>query len=704
MTRFWSISLRWKLLGSIALVIALLGGAAGWTVYQLRQQDLEYTRLLHGEAEGAALAQEMRAGLLLQVQALKNTLTRGDDPKQFEKYTGEFEARANDLRTLRASLGQLDLEWTAGEQEQIRTFDAGWAAYLAAWPQAKEAFGGPGGGRIHEADAVMSGKDRDAVTALDGLADRLLERRDATRAALSAEASRVRSLVLLVLGIATAVGLGIALLLARAIVGAARQVAQVATQMAEQDVPSFVAMARALAAGDLTREVVVTARPVTVHSTDEIGTMATAFNRIVGGIQEAGTAFAEMQANLQQTIGEVKSSADVVSETASLLGQVANQTSSAVQQVTGAIQSVAAGAHETSGAAQDSSASVDQLAQVVDGVAQGASEQARQLQTIAATATQMAAGVEQVAANAQNVAAASEQARASAEHGARAVGETVDGMAEIKQVVSDAAARVEELGKLSEKIGAVVETIDDIAEQTNLLALNAAIEAARAGEHGRGFAVVADEVRKLAERSQRETRAISELIRSVQSGTREAVRAMEIGSERVEAGASRADQAGTALHAILVAVTSSTASIVEIAATARQMSSGTRSVVTAIDEISAVVEESSAATEEMAAQAGQVSSAIRSIATLSEQSSAATEEVSASAEEMSAQVEELTAQANELSTTAERLRGLVLRFRLDVDAEESDTTPDHSRGAGQRPHELRTRPERPRIVQVERAS
>src|SRR5260221_13945534 len=107
-------------------------------------------------------------------------------------------------------------------------------------------------------------------------------------------------------------------------------------------------------------------------------------------------------------------------------------------------------------------------------------------------------------------------------------------MAEIKGVVSAATERVQELGKLGRKIGAVVETIDDIAEQTNLLALNAAIEAARAGEHGKGFAVVADEVRKLAERSGRETKQIADLIRDVQSATEHAVTAMQAGAAKVE--------------------------------------------------------------------------------------------------------------------------------------------------------------------------
>ena len=206
-------------------------------------------------------------------------------------------------------------------------------------------------------------------------------------------------------------------------------------------------------------------------------------------------------------------------------------------------------------------------------------------------------------------------------------------------------ARVRELGILGQKIGAVVETIDDIAEQTNLLALNAAIEAARAGEHGKGFAVVADEVRKLAERSGRETKQIAELIAQVQTGPREAVAAMDSGAATVELGSEKADQAGQALEEILKAVQDTVRQVSEIASSSQQMASGARSVTDAMQSISAVVEQSSAATEQMAAQASSVTESIQSIAAVSEEQSAATEEVSASTEQMSAQVEEMSAQA-----------------------------------------------------------
>jgi methyl-accepting chemotaxis protein len=249
----------------------------------------------------------------------------------------------------------------------------------------------------------------------------------------------------------------------------------------------------------------------------------------------------------------------------------------------------------------------------------------------------------------------------------------------IQAVVAQASARVEDLGKLGEKIGAVVETIDDIAEQTNLLALNAAIEAARAGEHGKGFAVVADEVRKLAERSQRETKAISDLIRDVQAGTREVVSAMAQGASEVERGSGQADEAGRALVEILESVEATASQVGTIVEATRGMSMRARDVSDSMASISAVVEEATAAAEEMAASASGVGETIEGIVATAEGSAETTTSVSDAAQAMASQVDEVNAQAEELAATAERLRSLVARFRLEQTGPSGQQSGDQQR-------------------------
>src|SRR5207248_4419948 len=155
---------------------------------------------------------------------------------------------------------------------------------------------------------------------------------------------------------------------------------------------------------------------------------------------------------------------------------------------------------------------------------------------------------------AADLAEASERARLAAERGATAVRSTVEGIRHIADSTVQAAGRVGDLEALSQRIGAVVATIDTIAEQTNLLALNAAIEAARAGAHGRGFAVVAGEVRKLAERSQRETQQIGELVRNIQRETADTARRMLKDADTAQRERERADAAVTALVDVVAAV------------------------------------------------------------------------------------------------------------------------------------------------------
>ncbi|MDD2320835.1 MAG: methyl-accepting chemotaxis protein [Geobacteraceae bacterium] len=221
-----------------------------------------------------------------------------------------------------------------------------------------------------------------------------------------------------------------------------------------------------------------------------------------------------------------------------------------------------------------------------------ADEVAGQAGTVATAGEEMAATSTEIAKNCAMAAESSQIANSTAASGAIVIERTVEIMHRIAAKVKDSATTVEGLGSRSDQIGAIVGTIEDIADQTNLLALNAAIEAARAGEQGRGFAVVADEVRALAERTTRATRVISEMIKSIQQETRGAVITMEEGVREVETGTAEAGKSGEALAEILEQINTVNLQVSQIATAAEQQTATTSEISGNILQITTVTKES----------------------------------------------------------------------------------------------------------------
>lgn len=306
---------------------------------------------------------------------------------------------------------------------------------------------------------------------------------------------------------------------------------------------SGVEVARRLAEGDLTVE-------VTVESTDETGQL-----------------MAAMQTMVHQLRDMITSTVDISSSIAS----ASNQLQSTAQQI-----------------------------------ATGAEEVAAQTSTVATASEEMAATSSDIARNCTMAADASLHSTNAANAGAAVVQETINGMNIIADRVRKTASNVEALGSRSEEIGEIVGTIEDIADQTNLLALNAAIEAARAGEQGRGFAVVADEVRALAERTTKATKEIGAMIKAIQNETKVAVKAMEEGVVEVEKGAASSQKSGQALKEILDRINEVSMQVSQIATAAEEQTATTNEVTSNVHQITEVVHQTANGADETASAAAQL--------------------------------------------------------------------------------------------------
>lgn len=380
---------------------------------------------------------------------------------------------------------------------------------------------------------------------------------------------------------------------------------------------------------------------------------------------ELAEAFNSMVKNVRHLLYEVLKDTDKISKTSLELASGADRASKASEQVTLAIQEVARGTSEQTQFVNSTTEAVANVNTAIEQISVGAQEQVTNITLTANMVSEMARSIQEVASSAHIVAMSAEKTREAADKGKNDVAYTIKGINTIKnKVFASANEEIKKLGEHSQEIGEIIQVIDEIAGQTNLLALNAAIEAARAGEHGKGFAVVADEVRKLAERSGKATKEIADLISIIQRLITSAMTAMDEGVNEVEQGTKLARSAGITLKEIDHAAEETYRQIQNISAAAEEISASSQEVVKAIENVSAISQQNTAASQQLASGSTQVSLDMGNLAAITEESSAATEEVSASTEEVTNSIQEMASSAKDLSDMAENLKGVLGGFTV----------------------------------------
>ncbi len=478
--------------------------------------------------------------------------------------------------------------------------------------------------------------------------------------------------------------------LAFVIIGIGIFVSFILAKVVVTPIEDMVKAVQRIAAGDLTQS-------VDIKSRDEVGILGEAFRGMAGNLNtmikkildatnyldnvtihiashvdkvlESAQAQAGMTERASSAIDEIDTSIKRIAENQAHLSTVSEETSSSVIEMVASIEEVAKEAEHSSESVEKTTSSIEEMSTAIRQVSANSESLLSSAELTASSIMEIDSAIREMEESAQVSKSVSEEATINAAEGKTAVTQTIEGMEKIREVVEGSAGIISRLGQKSEEIGKILTVIKEVTDQTNLLALNAAILAAQAGEYGKGFGVVAEEIKDLADRTASSTKEIDNLIKSVQAEVRAAVESMGAGIERVRDGVSLTSKAGNALDKILKSVEQSREMAAQIARATVEQSKGTQQVKQAMENVTQMVTQIVKATKEQDKGSELIMKATENMRDTTQHVKRATEEQTKGSHQISKATEEVTKRFQEMSRATEEQKkssGEVVKVIEDV--------------------------------------